>query len=75
MFFWPNTSIILLAEDYQEILAKFSSNRAQLPALFIATPKDKFTSIWTKEKPSKQVSDLCLGNVVWPSIKRASVTV
>jgi len=45
-----------LVADYQEISAKFSKNRTQLPAIFIATPKDKFTSMWTKDKPSKQVS-------------------
>ena len=43
------------AEEYQEITSKFSNNRAQLPTLFIATPKDKFTSLWTKDKPTTQV--------------------
>ena len=42
--------------DYQEISSKFSNNRTQLPAIFITTPKDKFTSMWTRDKPSKQVS-------------------
>ena len=45
-----------IAADYQEISSKFSNNRVQLPAIFISTPKDKFTSIWTKDKPSKQAS-------------------
>ncbi|KAJ7384542.1 Nucleolar protein 6 [Desmophyllum pertusum] len=58
---WQTTPIILnlnndiSAEDYQEITYKFSHNRAQLPAIFISTPKDKFTSLWTKDKPSKQI--------------------
>jgi len=58
---WQTTPIILnfnndiSAEDYQEITSKFSNNRAQLPAVFIATPKDKFNSLWTKDKPSKQI--------------------
>lgn len=45
-----------IVADYQEISSKFSNNRMQLPKIFISTPKDKFTSMWTKEKPSKQVS-------------------
>lgn len=58
---WQTTPIILnfnndfSAEEYQEITSKFSNNRAQLPAVFISTPKDKFTSLWTKDKPSKQI--------------------
>ncbi|XP_067056195.1 nucleolar protein 6-like [Acropora muricata] len=57
---WQKTPIIvnfnddITAEDYQEITSTFTKNRAELPALFIATPKDKF-SLWTKEKPSKQI--------------------
>lgn len=45
-----------IVADYQEISSKFSNNRMQLPTIFISTPKDKFTSMWTKEKPSKPVS-------------------
>lgn len=45
-----------IVADYQEISSKFTSNRMQLPTIFISTPKDKFTSMWTKEKPSNQVS-------------------
>ncbi|XP_078367178.1 nucleolar protein 6-like isoform X2 [Oculina patagonica] len=58
---WQTTPVILnfnndiSAEDYQEITSKFSNNRTQLPAIFIATPKDKFNSLWTKDKPSKQI--------------------
>jgi len=45
-----------IVADYQEISSKFCKNRTQLPAIFISTPKDKFSSMWTKDKPSKQVS-------------------
>lgn len=45
-----------IVADYQEISSKFTNNRMQLPTIFISTPKDKFTSMWTKEKPSKQAS-------------------
>jgi len=45
-----------IVADYQEISSKFTNNRKQLPTIFISTPKDKFTSMWTKEKPSKQAS-------------------
>ncbi|XP_015751379.1 PREDICTED: nucleolar protein 6-like [Acropora digitifera] len=63
---WQKTPIIvnfnddITAEDYQEITSTFTKNRAELPALFIATPKDKF-SLWTKEKPSKQVCGFVRG--------------
>lgn len=58
---WQATPVILnfnddiSSEDYQEIRSTFSNNRAQLPAVFIATPKDKLTSLWTKDMPSKQI--------------------
>ncbi|CAH3109711.1 unnamed protein product [Porites lobata] len=58
---WHSTPVVLnfnneiSAEEYQEITSKFSNNRAQLPTLFIATPKDKFTSLWTKDKPTTQI--------------------
>lgn len=58
---WQTTPIVLnfnndiSAEEYQEITSKFSNNRARLPAIFISTPRDKFTSLWTKDKPSKQI--------------------
>ena len=53
----PKLFPLLSAEDYQEITSTFTKNRAELPALFIATPKDKLSSLWTKEKPSKQVCE------------------
>jgi len=58
---WETTPVILnfnndnSVADYQEISSKFTNNRMQLPTIFISTPKDKFTSMWTKEKPSKQI--------------------
>ncbi|XP_034245395.1 nucleolar protein 6 isoform X2 [Thrips palmi] len=39
-------------EIVQEIEHRFTSERAQLPALFIATPSEHLNSSWTKEAPS-----------------------
>lgn len=45
----------LSAEEHQEISSRFMHNRTQLPPLFISTPKDKFVSVWTKDKPTKLI--------------------
>lgn len=58
---WQTTPVILnfnndiSAEVYKDIISNFSKNRAQLPPVFIATPKDKLNSQWTKDKPTKQI--------------------
>uniref|UniRef100_A0A8C9XJR0 Nucleolar protein 6 n=1 Tax=Sander lucioperca TaxID=283035 RepID=A0A8C9XJR0_SANLU len=41
--------------DYTEIKNDFTATRESLPVLFIATPKDKKQSIWTKRAPSVQM--------------------
>ena len=42
-------------EDILEIENWFHSNRTTLPALFISTPYDKKTSVWSKESPNLQI--------------------
>ncbi len=37
------------------IHTKFTKDRSTLPLMFIATPYDKFTSLWTKGKPTAQI--------------------
>lgn len=41
--------------DLTEIKNKFVAARSQLPIMFIATPKDRWSSMWTQERPSVQV--------------------
>lgn len=42
-----------LSEDnIVEIERRFTADRAQLPALFIATPSERENSVWTKEAPN-----------------------
>lgn len=45
-----------VATDYTEIKNDFMASRESLPVMFIATPKDKKVSMWTKRAPSVQVS-------------------
>lgn len=45
-----------VAADYTEIKNDFMASRESLPVMFIATPKDKKLSMWTKRAPSIQVS-------------------
>eukprot|EP00064_Thunnus_orientalis_P006231 superscaffoldBa00000642_g6247 len=40
--------------DYTEIKNDFMASRESLPVMFIATPKDKKLSMWTKRAPSVQ---------------------
>ncbi|XP_033020116.1 nucleolar protein 6 [Lacerta agilis] len=60
-FDWKNSPLIvnLNAElndaDYVEIRNHFVAARPRLPIMFIATPRDRQDSAWTKEKPSAQV--------------------
>lgn len=42
--------------DCTEIKNKFVAARSRLPVMFIATPKDRWSSMWTQERPSVQVS-------------------
>lgn len=55
---WSISPICLtfLDVDCTEIKNKFVAARSRLPVMFIATPKDKWNSIWTQERPSAQVS-------------------
>ncbi|XP_063814035.1 nucleolar protein 6 isoform X2 [Pseudophryne corroboree] len=59
-FDWKNSPLIVnlngdLADaEITEIQNDFTTARAQLPVLFIATPKDK-TSVWSKRQPSAQI--------------------
>lgn len=45
-----------VAADYTEIKNDFMASREFLPVMFIATPKDKNVSMWTKQAPTVQVS-------------------
>lgn len=45
----------MIDEDFDTITEKFTSNRDQLPAMFIATSYDQETSVWTKNNPTTQV--------------------
>ncbi|OCT56411.1 hypothetical protein XELAEV_18000142mg [Xenopus laevis] len=60
-FDWKNSPLIvnlngeLKGSEYTEIQNDFISARAQLPVMFIATPKDKKDSVWTKNQPTAQM--------------------
>ncbi|KAM8960952.1 nucleolar protein 6 [Pelodytes ibericus] len=60
-FDWKNSPLIvnlngeLKGADCAEIQNDFVSSRTQLPVMFIATPKDRKDSIWTKARPSAQI--------------------
>ncbi|XP_029019148.2 nucleolar protein 6 [Betta splendens] len=60
-FDWRNNPLIvnlnnqLTAADYTEIKNDFMASRESLPGMFIATPKDKKMSLWTKRAPSIQM--------------------
>ncbi|XP_053148481.1 nucleolar protein 6 isoform X2 [Hemicordylus capensis] len=60
-FDWKNSPLIvnLNAElkdaDYVEIKNDFVAARPRLPVMFIATPRDRQNSVWTKEGPSVQI--------------------
>ncbi|CAG5922329.1 unnamed protein product [Menidia menidia] len=44
-----------LPADYTEIKNSFMASRESLPVMFIATPKDKNLSMWTKRAPNVQM--------------------
>uniref|UniRef100_A0A7N8YJ63 Nucleolar protein 6 n=1 Tax=Mastacembelus armatus TaxID=205130 RepID=A0A7N8YJ63_9TELE len=60
-FDWRNNPLVvnlnnqLTAADYTEIKNDFMGSRESLPVMFIATPKDKKLSLWTKRNPSIQM--------------------
>uniref|UniRef100_A0A665T5Y7 Nucleolar protein 6 n=1 Tax=Echeneis naucrates TaxID=173247 RepID=A0A665T5Y7_ECHNA len=60
-FDWRNNPLVvnlnnqLTAADYIEIKNDFMASRESLPVMFIATPKDKKVSMWTKRAPSVQL--------------------
>uniref|UniRef100_A0A3Q3VZY5 Nucleolar protein 6 n=1 Tax=Mola mola TaxID=94237 RepID=A0A3Q3VZY5_MOLML len=60
-FDWRNNPLIVnlnnqfTAADYTEIKNDFLASRESLPVMFIATPKDKKLSMWTKRAPSIQM--------------------
>ncbi|XP_069780228.1 nucleolar protein 6 [Narcine bancroftii] len=60
-FDWKNNPVIVNLNgeikdaEYAEIKNDFSATRAQLPVMFIATPNDRKTSIWTKRRPSAPI--------------------
>ncbi|KAJ8006168.1 hypothetical protein DPEC_G00125440 [Dallia pectoralis] len=60
-FDWRNNPLVvnlngqLTAADYTEIKNDFMASRESLPVMFIATPKDKKLSMWTKQSPSVQM--------------------
>ncbi|NWS41074.1 NOL6 protein, partial [Probosciger aterrimus] len=60
-FDWKNNPLIvnlnagLTDADCTEIKSKFVAARSRLPVMFIATPKDQWSSMWTQERPSAQI--------------------
>ncbi|XP_062310472.1 nucleolar protein 6 [Osmerus eperlanus] len=60
-FDWRNNPLVvnlnnqLTAADYTEIKNDFMASRESLPVMFLATPKDRKLSIWTKQAPSVQM--------------------
>uniref|UniRef100_A0A8C3CG05 Nucleolar protein 6 n=1 Tax=Cairina moschata TaxID=8855 RepID=A0A8C3CG05_CAIMO len=60
-FDWNNNPLIvnlnagLTDADCTEIRNKFMAARSRLPVMFIATPKDQWSSVWTQEQPSAQI--------------------
>uniref|UniRef100_A0A672TEN5 Nucleolar protein 6 n=1 Tax=Strigops habroptila TaxID=2489341 RepID=A0A672TEN5_STRHB len=63
-FDWKNNPLIvnlnagLTGEEVEislEIKNKFVASRSRLPVMFIATPKDQWSSMWTQEQPSAQI--------------------
>ncbi|KAF6725217.1 Nucleolar protein 6 [Oryzias melastigma] len=60
-FEWRNNPLIvnlnnqLTAADYTEIKNSFMASRESLPVMFIATPNDKNSSMWTKRAPTVQM--------------------
>ncbi|XP_075042504.1 nucleolar protein 6 isoform X2 [Mixophyes fleayi] len=59
-FDWKNSPLVvnlngdLTEAEITEVQSDFTSARAQLPVMFIATPKDR-KSVWTKKQPSAQI--------------------
>ncbi|XP_039947003.1 nucleolar protein 6 [Hirundo rustica] len=60
-FDWKNNPLIvnlntgLTDSDCTEIKNKFVAARSRLPVMFLATPKDQWSSMWTRERPSAQI--------------------
>ncbi|NWW10874.1 NOL6 protein, partial [Oreocharis arfaki] len=60
-FDWKNNPLIvnlntgLTDSDCTEIKNKFIAARSHLPVMFLATPKDQWSSMWTQERPSAQI--------------------
>ncbi|XP_066195759.1 nucleolar protein 6 [Sylvia atricapilla] len=60
-FDWKNNPLIvnlntgLTDSDCTEIKNKFVAARSCLPVMFLATPKDQCSSMWTRERPSAQI--------------------
>ncbi|XP_041464696.1 nucleolar protein 6-like [Lytechinus variegatus] len=58
---WQTTPLIinfnndLKASDYEEICQQFTNNRSHLPVMFLATPTDRQTSLWTQDKPTPMI--------------------
>ncbi|MED6248043.1 hypothetical protein ATANTOWER_025024 [Ataeniobius toweri] len=60
-FDWRNNPLVvnlnnqLTVAEYTEIKNDFMASRESLPVMFIATPKDKKLSLWTRRAPSVQM--------------------
>ncbi|XP_058720347.1 nucleolar protein 6 isoform X2 [Poecile atricapillus] len=60
-FDWKNNPLIvnlntgLTDAECTEIKNKFVAARSHLPVMFLATPKDQGSSMWTRERPSAQI--------------------
>uniref|UniRef100_A0A4W6G8X9 Nucleolar protein 6 n=1 Tax=Lates calcarifer TaxID=8187 RepID=A0A4W6G8X9_LATCA len=54
-FYLHTRHTLTSSADYTEIKNDFMASRESLPVMFIATPKDKNLSIWTKRAPCVQM--------------------
>uniref|UniRef100_A0A8C0I8A3 Nucleolar protein 6 n=1 Tax=Bubo bubo TaxID=30461 RepID=A0A8C0I8A3_BUBBB len=58
-FDWKNNPLIVNLNagltGEQAIKNRFVAARSRLPVMFIATPKDQWSSMWTQEQPSAQI--------------------
>uniref|UniRef100_A0A8D0GV09 Nucleolar protein 6 n=1 Tax=Sphenodon punctatus TaxID=8508 RepID=A0A8D0GV09_SPHPU len=62
-FDWKNSPLVINlngdlkgeSANYTAIRNDFVAARSSLPIMFLATPRDRQSSVWTKEKPSAQI--------------------
>ncbi|KAK3588803.1 hypothetical protein CHS0354_012016 [Potamilus streckersoni] len=60
-FDWSTSPLIInlnykfTKEDLTEIRSRFTKERSTLPLMFLSTPEDKFSSLWTKRAPTAPI--------------------